>query len=430
GAVEHGGLDEKLAAKIFEFIEPFAGYGFPKAHSVAYAWIAYQTAYLKANHSVPYFTALMTSVRDRTDKLVEYIAEAKHIGIEVLPPDVNASRVDFTAVDGQIRFGLSAIKGVGEAAVRQILEAREERPFTDLFEFAQRVDGKQINRRVFEALIKCGALDCLPGNRAQKLAALETALQLAAAQTRDAELGQVSLFGESQSPESASTAQTLRHVTLPTPLQLLQWEKETLGIFVSGHPLADVSGALARAGAMPIKDLHSRSDDSFVCIAGMVSASRRTLTKAGQQMLIATLEDMTGSVDCIVFPKIYPDVQEYFDADEIVIVKGRLRLRERVGLKPGEEAPLELSVGVSEAQRFERPVKTNDPASWQINVTHRDQVDRVAAVLDEWPGTIPLVLRVGDRLQRLPRGIAADLRAKLELERIVGAENVREGLPS
>lgn len=431
GAIEHGGLDEKLAAKIFEFIEPFAGYGFPKAHSVAYAWIAYQTAYLKANHPVPYFTALMTSVRDRTDKLVEYIAEAKHIGIDVLPPDVNASLVDFAVVSGQIRFGLSAIKGVGEGAVRQILEAREERgAFTDIFDFAQRIDGKQVNRRVFEALIKCGALDCLPGNRAQKIAALETALQLAAAQTRDAELGQASLFAETQTAESISAAHMLPQVMPPTALQLLQWERETLGIFVSGHPLADIADALARAGAIPIKDLRERGDDSFVCIAGMVTGVRRTLTKAGQQMLIATLEDMTGSLECIVFPKIYPDVQAFFETDEIVFVKGRLRLRERVGVKPGEEAPLELSMGVNEVQRFNRPLKANDPASWQINVTHRDQVDRVAAVLDEWPGTIPLVLRVGDRVQRLPRGIASDLRAKLELERIVGAENVREGLPS
>jgi DNA polymerase-3 subunit alpha len=431
GAKEHSDIDEKLAAEIFAYIEPFAGYGFPKAHATAYGWIAYQTAFLKANHPLPYFSALMTSMRDRTDKLVEYIDEAKKIGIAVLPPDVNASLIDFGVANGEIRFGLSAIKGVGEGAVRVILEARETGgPFVDLFDFARRVDGKQVNRRVFEALIKCGAFDGLPGNRAQRLAALDTALQIAAAESRDAELGQASLFGDAQSEMLEGLAPSLPVVAPPSTLQMLQWEKETLGIFVSGHPLADIAGALARTGAVAIKDLRQREDDTFVSIAGMVTGVRRTLTKAGQQILIATIEDTSGSVEAVVFSKIYPQVQAFFEADKILVIKGRLRIRERVGGPVGQEGPLETSIAVSEVSQFQRPAHASPPPGWHVNVTARDQVDRLVAMLDEWPGTVPLVLRVGDREQRLSRGIASDYRVKLELERIVGAGNVQEGLPT
>ncbi len=172
-----------------------------------------------------------------------------------MPPDVNESLVDFTVVGEAIRFGLAAVKGVGEAAVRNIIETRErDGRFSDLFDLAERVDAKQVNRRVFEALIKCGALDDIAGNRAQKLAALDTALELAARTTRDAELGQASLFGET-SAQTPTLAPKLPSVAAPTTREMLSWERETLGIFVSGHPLAEIAPLLARAGAMPIKEL-------------------------------------------------------------------------------------------------------------------------------------------------------------------------------
>jgi DNA polymerase III subunit alpha len=435
GCKEHSDIDETLAAKVFEFIEPFAGYGFNKSHAAAYAWVAYQTAYLKANHPLPYFSALMSSVKDKTDKLVEYIDEAKKLGISVLPPDVNQSRTDFAVLGDRIRFGLCAIKGVGEGAVQVILEAREAGgAFKDLFELAKRVDNKQVNRRVFEALIKCGALDCLPGNRAQKLAALDTAMDIAASESRDAQLGQVSLFGDAPHVASALSP-TLPAVPPPTTMQTLQWEKETLGIFVSGHPLADVADALGRTGAVPVKDLRSREDDSFVVVAGMVASVRRTLTKAGQQILIAQLEDTTGTIDVVVFAKLYPQVTHLFEQDKILIVKGRLRMRERPALrqaqdeKNGEAQPIELSVGANEVMPFERPAYTPSPPGWHVVVSTRDQVDRLAAMLDEWPGTVPVMARIGSRTQRLPRGVAADYRLRSELTRIFGPDNVSEGLP-
>ena len=427
GAMATSGVTEQLADQIFAFIEPFAGYGFNKSHAAAYGWITYQTAYLKANHPLQYLTALMTSVKDKTDKLVEYIDEAKHMGITVLPPDINESLTDFAVVGDRIRFGLAAVKGVGEGAVQSIIATREgDGKFIDLFDLAKRVDAKQVNRRVFEALIKCGALDDLPGNRAQKLAALEVALELAAHATREKELGQVSLFGDTAEHAPALTP-TLPAIAAPSTREMLAWEKETLGIFVSGHPLADVQEVLVRSGAMLIKDLRNVDDDAFVQIAGTVTSVRRTLTKAGTQMLIAQLEDTSGACDVVVFSKLYAQVQELFKEDAILVVKGRMRLRERPGASPGEEGPIELSVSVNEVAPFEIPRNFTVPPvrEWHVQVDSRDQIDRLAALVDEWPGQAPVTIHARGKSQRLGRTMAADQRMRSELERIFGRGNVR-----
>ena len=432
GALATSQIPAKLADEIFAFVEPFAGYGFNKAHAAAYGWIAYQTAFLKANHPLQYLSALMTSVRDKTDKLVEYIDEAKKIGITVLPPDVNLSLVDFAVVGETIRFGLAAIKGVGENAVRSIIDARDrDGAFVDLFDLAKRVDAKQVNRRVFEALIKCGALDELPGNRAQKLDAVDAAMDIAAQATRDAETGQFSLFGDA-AEHAPSLVPTLRLIPAPSKGELLQWERETLGIFVSGHPLAEVQDSLVRGGATLIKDLRNVEDDDAVTIAGLVTGVRRTMTKNGQQILIAQMEDTTGSVETIVFAKLYPQVQQLFEADRILVVKGRVRRRERPGSTPGEETPLELSVQANEvagyvpSARVDVPLK---PRGWHVTVAKRDQVDRLAALLDEWPGDIPVVMHAGTKWQQLARTISSDPRVRGELARIVGDDNIAEGAP-
>jgi DNA polymerase III subunit alpha len=430
GALTTSGIDRALADRLFHHIEPFAGYAFNKAHAAAYAWIAYQTAYLKANHPLQYMAALMTSVKDKTEKLVEYIDEAKKLGIDVLAPDVNESLVDFTVVGSAIRFGLAAVKGVGEAAVRNIIDTRVAGGrFTDLFDLAERVDAKQVNRRVFEALIKCGALDGTTGNRAQQLAALDTALELAARATRDAELGQVSLFGEA-SAQAPTLAPKLPSIAAPTTREMLTWERETLGIFVSGHPLAEIAPLLRRAGATPVKELRDLSDDAAVTVGGTVTAVRRTLTKAGQRMLIAQLEDTTGACDVVLFSKLYPQLQQLFENDAIVMVKGRLRLRERPGPAPGDEPRVELSVAVSETSAFVPPAAATFGGAvrgWHVEVTRRDQIDRLARLIDEWPGEVPVVMHVRGRSQRVARAIAADARVRDELERIFAPQGVREG---
>ncbi|HEY0394645.1 MAG TPA: DNA polymerase III subunit alpha [Candidatus Elarobacter sp.] len=428
------GITADVAERVFSFIEPFAGYGFNKAHAAAYGWIAYQTAYLKANYPLQYFAALMSSVRDKTDKLVEYIDEAKKMGIPVLPPDINASLVDFAVVGDQIRFGLAAVKGVGENAVRALLDARESGgPFADLFDVVKRVDLKAVNRKVYEALIKCGAFDPLPGNRAQLLDALDSALEGAAREARDREMGQGSLFGMIEEPHP-SLKPMLRALAAPSTMEQLGWEKETLGIFVSGHPLADVTEALARTGAVPVRDLRNYEDDSQVKIAGLVTAVRRTLTKAQSQMLIATVEDTTGAIECVVFPKQYADLQARFIEDAIIVITGRLRLRERRGSTPGEEVPLELNVSVNDVQPFDRnSVRTAPPPpdGWHVTVTSREHIDDLVLLMSEWSGSATgmtaLVLHInGTTVQRT---ISSDRRVRERLVSIVGETNVREGFP-
>jgi DNA polymerase-3 subunit alpha len=424
-------IGNDVAERIFAFIEPFAGYGFNKAHAAAYGWIAYQTAFLKANYPLQYFAALMSSVRDKTDKLVEYIDEAKKMGIAVLPPDVNASLVDFAVVGQEIRFGLAAVKGVGENAVRSILSTRDaDGPFEDLYDMVNRVDVKAVNRKVYEAMIKCGALDPLPGNRAQQLDALDGALEVAARELRDREMGQSSLFGMIEEPHP-SLKPSLRPLPPPTTMEQLAWEKETLGIFVSGHPLADVTEALSRTGAVPVRDLRNLEDDSQVKIAGLVTAVRRTLTKAQTQMLFATVEDTTGAIECIVFPKQYAELQARFIEDGIVVVTGRVRLRERRGTTPGEEVPLELNVSVNDVQPFDRRSSARTapppPDGWHVTVTSREHIDDVATLISEWSGTTPLVLHINGSL--VQRGVASDRRVRERLVAIVGEANVFEGAP-
>jgi DNA polymerase-3 subunit alpha len=427
GAAETSAMDEKMAEDIFAFVEPFAGYGFNKSHAAAYGWISYQTAYLKANHPIAYFAALMTSVKDKTDKLVEYIEEAKKLGVPVLPPDINESLVDFAVVGSQIRFGLAAIKGVGEAAVRSILATRTEGgKFVDFFDCARRVDPKAVNRKVYEALIKCGAFDTLPGNRAQLLDALDAALEGATRAARDREMGQFSLFGDVAEAAPALTPK-LRPMAPPTTLEALGWEKETLGIFVSGHPLADVAEALVRGGAVPVKDLRGLEDEAPVRVAGLVTTVRRTMTKAQAQMLIATVEDMTGTIEVVVFPKQYPALQGYFIEDGIVIVNGRLRLRERRGATPGEEVPLELSVTANDVQKYERGAEPARVSGWHVTVSRREHIDDLATLLSEWPGSVPIVIHVnGDSLLKT---IAPAPQMRSRLVAIVGEANVREGAP-
>jgi DNA polymerase-3 subunit alpha len=253
-------------------------------------------------------------------------------------------------------------------------------------------------------------------------------MDVSARAARDRESGQGSLFGMIEEPHP-SLKPSLRPLPAPTTMEQLAWEKETLGIFVSGHPLADVAEALARTGAVPVRDLRNQEDESFVRIAGLVTAVRRTLTKAQAQMLIATIEDTTGAVECIVFPKQYADLQMRFVEDAIVIVNGRLRMRERRGAVPGEDAPLELSVSVSEVQAFDRAAVRGavPPSGWHVRVTTREQIDDLALLMSEWSGTTPLVLHInGSSVQR---SVAADHRVRQRLAAIVGDRNVSEGAP-
>ncbi len=423
GAVARVGVSVALAEQVFTFIEPFAGYGFNKSHAAAYALISYQTAYLKANHPLPYLAALMGSVRDKTEKLVEYIDVARRLGIEVLPPDVNESISDFGVVGTSIRFGLGAVKGVGEGAVASIVEARERGGrFRDLFDFVERIDGKQANKRVLEALVKCGALDALPGNRAEKLEGIDRAVALSATRARESALGQTSLFGDLSS--EIGVAPALERKPAPTQRQILKWERETLGIFVSGHPLAEHEERFARMGVVPIRDLGAHQDDAEVRIAGLVASVRRTMTRSGAQMLIAQIEDTTGTCEAIVFAKLYATASSLFVPDDILVLRGRARVRERPG-ESDDVAPV-VSLSIDEATPFNAPAADALPhvRGWLLDLRSRDQIDRLTELFERCPGDARVVLRAKDRERELPRRLGGERRVRAELVAIFGDDGV------
>jgi DNA polymerase-3 subunit alpha len=299
GAVERN-IDRVKAEQVFNLMAEFAGYGFAKSHSVAYALITFQTAYLKANHTHEYMAAVMTTESGNHDKLGRYIAHTRQRGIELLPPCVNESARDFTVVSEGIRFGLSGVKNVGEGALDSVLDARagEAGRFSSLFDFADRIDGRRVNRRVVESLVKCGAFDAIHGNRAAVWAGLDFALEAGAAAQRDREIGQGSLFGGAGAAAIASPS--LADTPEWTDRQRLEFEKEVLGFYVSGHPLAEAADRLARF-TDAVSDEHAHLDGREVRVGGLLSSLRETRTRRGAVMAFGTLEDLQGGFDLVIF---------------------------------------------------------------------------------------------------------------------------------
>src|SRR6202165_3936387 len=336
GCVAHG-MDETLAHKIWQFIEPFAGYGFPKAHAVCYALLSYRTAWLKANYPVAFMAALLTSVKQNNDKLVEYLADSAQRKLTVLPPDVNDSGRDFTVVGNAIRFGLAAVKNVGDGAVRELIEHRATGRFESLADICGRVDCRVVNRRVLESLIKAGALDGLPGNRQQKLAGLDSSLDYGQHGAQQRALGQTSLFASDSS--GGLPPPPLPNVAAPAASIRLAQEKEALGFYISGHPLADKTAELERRTNSTIAALRELPEDETVVIGGIVTASRRVVTKAGGQMLVAKLEDMSGAVEVVVFPKWFPDLAPIILDEAVVVVRGKVKERRAIGRPAGFVEP-------------------------------------------------------------------------------------------
>src|SRR5262245_16836436 len=293
-------IDTRKAEKLFELIAEFAGYGFPKAHSTAYAFLTYQTAYLKANHPRAFFAALLSIEASNHDKLARYIAHAREHKIDVLPPDVNESARDFTPAAGGIRFGLAGVKNVGEGAIESILGVRGEGgPFVSLWDFARRVDGRRVNRRVAESLVKCGAFDSLHSNRAAAWNALDAALEQGASAQRDRELGQGSLFGSATGADGANPE--LPDAPPWKDAERLAGEKEVLGFYVTGHPLEAHAAALARWTDVRAGTAAARVSRE-VRAGGVITAYRETRTRRGQTMAFATLEDLEGGFELVIFP--------------------------------------------------------------------------------------------------------------------------------
>jgi len=324
-------VDKDVADKIFNQIEYFAGYGFNLSHSAAYAMISYRTAYLKANYLIEFMTALLTSERENTDKVALYINEAIKMGIRISPPDVNESFANFTVVEGGIRFGLAAVKNVGKSAIDSIISSRNNSgKFKSIYDFTQRVDSRLVNRRVIESLIKCGALDSLGFRRSQQLAVLDKALEIAGGMQKDKLNGQFSFFDTfDMQEEFQKTFQEIPKIEEWPENQLLSYEKEMLGFYITKHPLARFSKLLKNYSSSEIASLSTLRDGEEVRLGGIISKARMTTTRrTGEKMAIVELEDLTGSVETLVFPKVFQKYANLIRVDSMVYITGRLNLRE------------------------------------------------------------------------------------------------------
>ena len=302
GATERG-VPKAAAAELFRQMAEFAGYGFPKAHATAYALITYQTAYLKANHPREFMAALLSIEAANHDKLGRYIAHARERKIEVLPPDVNGSERDFTVVPEGVRFGMAGVKNVGEGAIEAVVEERERNGrYESLYDFCERVDSKRANRRVVESLVRCGSFDSLHPNRAAVWGALDAALEGGAAVQRDREIGQESLFGGMTEDPAATPA--LPDAPAWTDQERLAHEKEVLGFYVTGHPLESVAADLARFSDVSATTAEERFGRE-VRVGGLLTGMRETRTRRGDTMAFATLEDLEGAFDLVIFAEPY-----------------------------------------------------------------------------------------------------------------------------
>jgi DNA polymerase-3 subunit alpha len=338
GSVERG-LQAKKATKIFDLREYFAGYGFNKSHSTTYALLAYQTAYLKANHPAHFMAALLTIESQNTDKLAFYLAECRDMGVTVLAPDINVSGLQFTVEPGRgVRFGLAAIKNVGEGAILSMLASRKTNGAIRALEvFCEHVDLRLVNKRVVESLVKAGALDSLDASdaawatqptasrRARLYAAVDRALEQGSRRQVDREQGQSRLFG-GDAGDADDVLPALAAAPAWSDEEMLRGEKEALGLYLSGHPLERYADALKAAGAHGSATLATVQGDGTM--AGIVSGCRIVKTRKGDRMAVFMLEDQVGSVEVVVYPEPYKQFASFIENDRMVVVTGRVEVDE------------------------------------------------------------------------------------------------------
>ncbi len=412
---ERTGYGRELGTQLFDMIEPFADYAFNKSHAFGYGLVIYWTAWLKANHPAEYLAALLTSVKDDKDKTAVYLAECRALGIEVLVPDVNVSRSEFTAVrgggaqgKGVIPFGMSAIRNVGEGLVERIIAEREAAgPFTDFYDFARRVDPVVLNKRTVESLVKAGAFDSLGHPRMGLCQVFDQIVDRTLARRRERDQGVMSLFGDLGDGDGDGGFDDAR---VPIPAvefdksQRLTFEKEMLGLYISDHPLLGLEAALGRHVDATINELRDEAATSGVdrgearWVGGVVTGLARKYTKRGELMATFVLEDLQSAIDVWVFPRTMSDVAHLLVDDTVVCVKGRLDTR--------DDQPKLVCLEVRRPQL----VAGAEPLHLQLPVRAltEDRVDRLKKVLGDHPGESPVLLHVGTKCLRLDAAWGVD----------------------
>lgn len=437
GAVRHG-VPEKVANDIFDEMNSFAAYAFNKSHAAAYAKVAYQTAYLKRHYPHEFMAALMTSVLDNTDKVIEYIDECARLQIKVLPPDVNYSDEGFTVVGGDIRFGLLAVKNLGQGFIRALLAERENGAFTGFSDFCERMHGKELNKRTIESLIKCGALDGFNANRRCMMAGYEGLLDGLDEIKNKNVAGQVSFFDTVVTQKKSEYL--LPNVADYTLRERLEMEKETTGLFISGHPVSEYQPVIQKIGAHKILEVANENYDNVpVEIVAIVVAKSIKTTKKNDTMAFLTIEDTTGSMEVLVFPKILENYSSFMQKGEVAVFSGKISVREEEPPKllcdrvrgVNDESPLRQDAAYQSFAK--RPVAARGAKETRLYLKAPSATsasfERAKNLLEIFEGSTPVYVKFEDtaKLTVAPKNLWVDLNDVLvrELECTLGGQNVK-----
>jgi len=421
GCAEKGTAAAK-AERVWELMEKFAGYGFNKSHAAAYALVAYQTAYFKANYPVEFMAALLTSEMGDTDKIVKYIDECRAMDLRVQPPDVNVSAVQFSVAGDTICFGLAAIKNVGEAAMESILATRkQDGPFKSLEDFCARVDLRLVNRRVLESLIKAGAFDSLGLPRAHLMAGVDTALETGQRQQREKAEGQASFFDLLPTPVAAPKAEPIALVAEWDSDQRLEFEKEVLGFYISGHPLARYASMVESFGITSTSEIAAKSAGARVLLFGQVAALKETATKSGSRMAFVTLEDMVGTVEVTVFPEPFKAAAEHLRGRQPVLVRGRIDDADKGRVVLADDIrPLEAALAADGRGAVK---SSSEPNAVRVRIRPagdpRESIAALRTICGNHPGPVPVFVHLLLPAQEVvvrTRGLAVDAAPDLVAE--------------
>ena len=393
GCQKSSSIKDGEANKLFDLIDYFSGYGFNRSHSAAYALISYQTAYLKANYPVEFMCAVLTCEKDNTDKIVEYVKESANMGITVLPPDVNESVTEFHVVDEHtIRFGLLGVKNVGQTAIESIVEKRNaDGPYQSLYDLCERVDLRLVNRKVMESLIKCGACDSFGLHRSQLIAVSEQALDMGAKAQRDKASGQFSFFNmDTDAGGFVSGKEQVPDIREWPQNQILAYEKEMLGFYISGHPLSHYHAEIREFADFTSKTLKQATDGQELKLVGIINSIKYTTTrKTNERMAIMKLEDLEGSIEVVIFPSTYQTVAPSLVEGEVVVVVGRVSFRDDV---PGLVA--------KEIKKIDEIYKVIKAIKVDLSGMNEDSLEKLKSKLSLSPGRTPVYLNLNTKSRK------------------------------
>jgi len=427
------GVSEKEAQEIFELMAKFAEYGFNKGHATAYAIISYQTAYLKANYPLEFTASLLSSAIGSSDKLSFYIQEARAGGIEILPPDVQYSDRDFTVEGNAIRFGLEAIRNVGSQLVSNIISERKKRKFKSFFDFVLRIDPKVMNRRSLESLIKAGAFNSLC-NRAQAMRVLDQALELAHSRRRDSELGQISFFDLTEQTDMEDDL-VMPDIPEFEEDQILKMEKEYIGAYLTTHPLLSVNSYLKSIVSSDIATCLEEARERQVILGGIINSYRTTITKKGEMMASFVLEDLAGSVEVLVFPRVFAETANLHN-DLIVIVYGRFYVNEDEKKVFAEKiVPLDEYIASEQLSAAAEKQIPEDNAEYSRlfikleNDNTKNLIDNLMLVLNDFKGPIPVYFYIAESKKVFKinncHGVRYCSDVERKLQALLGKDNVK-----